>query len=122
MPTARGHIIPSAHEAISKMLGATGARPAIPDRLIHLLVRASDEFGGRPLRVVSGYRTTSYSSDSRHRQSAAVDFSIIGVRNAALRDYLLTLEQVGVGYYPNSSLRQDRANLFVLASVASTSE
>ncbi len=101
--TRKGNIIPSAHEAISKMLGATGARPAVPDRLIYLLVRASDEFGGRPLRVVSGYRTTSYAPDSRHRQSAAVDFSIIGVRNAALRDYLLTLEQVGVGYYPNSS-------------------
>ena len=101
--TPKGHIIASAHEAISKMLGATGARPPIPDRLVYLLVRASDAFGGRPLRVVSGYRTTSYSPDSRHRQSAAVDFSIIGVRNSALRDYLLTLEQVGVGYYPNSS-------------------
>jgi hypothetical protein len=101
--TPKGHIIPSAHEAISKILGATGTRPAIPERLVYLLVRASDEFGGHPLRVVSGYRTTSYSPDSRHRQSAAVDFSIIGVRNSALRDYLLTLEQVGVGYYPNSS-------------------
>ena len=99
----KGHIIPSAHEAISKILGATGTRPALPERLVYLLVRASDEFGGHPLRVVSGYRTTSYSPDSRHRQSAAVDFSIVGVRNSALRDYLLTLEQVGVGYYPNSS-------------------
>ena len=101
--TPKGHILPSAYEAISKVLGATGARPAIPDRLIYLLVRASDEFGGRPLRVVSGYRTSSYSPDSRHRHSAAVDFSVIGVRNSTLRDYLLTLEQVGVGYYPNSS-------------------
>jgi len=101
--TPKGHILASAHEAISKMLGATGARPAVPERLIYLLVRASDEFGGRPLRVVSGYRTTSYSPDSRHRHSAAVDFSVLGVRNSALRDYLLTLEQVGVGYYPNSS-------------------
>lgn len=101
--TSKGHIIPSAHEAISRLLGATGTRPAIPERLVYLLVRASDEFGGHPLRVVSGYRTSSYSPDSRHRQSAAVDFSIVGVRNSTLRDYLLTLDQVGVGYYPNSS-------------------
>jgi hypothetical protein len=67
------------------------------------LVSASDAFGGRPLRVVCGYRTSSYFQDSRHRQSAAIDFSVIGVRNAELRDYLLTLDQVGVGYYPNSS-------------------
>ena len=101
--TPKGHLVPSARESISRMLGATGSRPAVPDRLIHLLVSASDEFGGRPLRVVSGFRTSSYFQDSRHRQSAAIDFSIIGVRNAELRDYLLTLDQVGVGYYPNSS-------------------
>jgi hypothetical protein len=101
--TPKGHILPSAREAISKLLGATGSRPAVPDRLIHLLVGTSDAFGGRPLRVVCGYRTTSYSPDSRHRHSAAIDFSVIGVRNSELRDYLLTLDQVGIGYYPNSS-------------------
>jgi hypothetical protein len=101
--TPKGHILPSAREAISKLLGATGSRPAVPDRLIQLLVGTSDAFGGRPLRVVCGYRTSSYSADSRHRHSAAIDFSVIGVRNSELRDYLLTLDQVGVGYYPNSS-------------------
>jgi hypothetical protein len=33
----------------------------------------------------------------------AVDFRIIGVPNEALRDYLRTFPNVGVGYYPNST-------------------
>src|SRR5690606_26670455 len=56
-----------------------------------------------PIRLVSGYRTSSYVKDSRHRHSSAVDFSIPGVPNSAVRDYLLQLGNVGVGYYPNST-------------------
>jgi len=52
---------------------------------------------------VSGYRTRSFFMDSRHKLSCAVDFSIPGVDNVAIRDYLRTLSDVGVGYYPNSS-------------------
>ena len=51
----------------------------------------------RPLRVVSGFRKRSFYSDSRHPRSEAVDFSIPGVPNAVLRQYLLLLEDVGVG-------------------------
>lgn len=101
--TPKGAVIPEARTAIAKLLKATGSRPMVPDRLIQLMVMTSHEFGGRPLFVVSGYRAQSYYSDSRHRHSAAVDFSIVGVRNADLRNYLLTLSNVGVGYYPNSS-------------------
>src|SRR5262249_51489289 len=63
----------------------------------------SDTFGGRPIQIVSGYRTTSYFRDSRHKTSQAVDFGVVGVPNSVVRDYLLTLEDVGVGYYPNST-------------------
>jgi hypothetical protein len=63
----------------------------------------SDTFGGRLIRVVSGYRTSSYFADSRHKHSAAIDFSIAGVPNAVVRQYLLLFDDVGVGYYPNSS-------------------
>jgi hypothetical protein len=66
-------------------------------------VRVSDTFGGRMIRVVSGYRTSSFFADSRHKHSAAVDFSIAGVPNAVVRQYLLMFDDVGVGYYPNSS-------------------
>jgi LysM repeat protein len=98
-----GKLLPSARRAISEMLGAKGNHPALSERLIRLLVRVSDTFGGRPLRVVSGYRSSSYFSDSRHKTSEAVDFSIPGVPNDVLRQYLLLLDDVGVGYYPNSS-------------------
>jgi LysM repeat protein len=100
---SKGRIRPTARKSISSLLDASEPRPKIPDGLIRLMVRVSDTFGGRPLRVVSGYRTTSYFRDSRHRTSEAVDFSVVGVPNSAVRDYLVTLGQVGVGYYPNST-------------------
>ncbi len=100
---ADGRVLPDARRAISALLGAKGTRPPISERLLRALVRVSDTFGGRPVRVVSGFRKRSFYSDSRHTRSEAVDFSIPGVPNAALRQYLLLLEDVGVGYYPNSS-------------------
>jgi LysM repeat protein len=99
----KGRLSPAARAEISELLGATGARPAVPDRLLRLLVRVSDTFGGRPIRVVSGFRTSSFFSDSRHKQSAAVDFSIPGIPNSVVRQYLLLFDNAGVGYYPNSS-------------------
>lgn len=81
----------------------TGAEAPVDTRLMRLLVQVSDTFGGRPLRIVSGFRENSYSKASKHKLGQACDFSVEGVPNEALRDYLLTLDQVGVGYYPNSS-------------------
>jgi hypothetical protein len=100
---AKGKIRPSARQAIAGLLGATGDHPGVPDRLIRLMVEVSDTFGGRPIHIVSGYRTTSYFRDSRHKTSQAMDFAVVGVPNSAVRDYLLTQSNVGVGYYPNSS-------------------
>jgi LysM repeat protein len=98
-----GRLLPAAREAISALLGVKGSRPPLSERLIRLLVRVSDTFGGRQLWIVSGYRASSYFSDSRHKRSEAVDFAVVGVPNAVLRQYLLLLDDVGVGYYPNSS-------------------
>ncbi len=98
-----GKVQSAGRAALSRLLGATGSAPPLPERLIQLLAHVSDTFGGRPIRLVSGYRTNSYFKDSRHRHSSAVDFSIEGVPNSAVRDYLLQLGNVGVGYYPNSS-------------------
>lgn len=81
----------------------TGKENTISPSLIRLLAQVSDVFGGRPLRVVSGYREHSHAKESRHKLGHACDFSIVGVPNEVLRDYLLTLDGVGVGYYPNSS-------------------
>lgn len=98
-----GEVLPRAREEISRVLAATGERPRINSRLIALLAKVSDTFGGRPLRIVSGYRERSYAAASRHRTGSALDFSIPGVPNEAVRDYMRGLDNVGVGYYPNSS-------------------
>jgi len=99
----KGRLLPAALDGACRVLAATGSRPRLDPRLVRLLSEVSDAFGGRAVRVVSGYRTTSFFQDSRHKLSKAVDFSIPGVPNQVLRDYLRTLKNVGVGYYPNSS-------------------
>ncbi len=99
----KGKVTPVAETEVSKLFGATTPRPETDPRLIKLLAKVSDKFGSRPIRIVSGYRTRSFFQDSRHKLSRAVDFSIPGVDNVVLRDYLRTLPATGVGYYPNSS-------------------
>jgi LysM repeat protein len=100
---ADGRLRKHAVRALNDLLGAGGRHPPLPERLIRILVKVSDTFGGRSIRVVSGYRTASYYEDSRHKLSSAVDFSVIGVPNAVVCEYLRGIEAVGVGYYPNSS-------------------
>lgn len=99
----KGSLLAEGRRGVSALLGVKGSRPPVPDRLLRLLVRVSDTFGGRPIWIVSGYRKSSYFTDSRHKDSAAVDFSVVGVPNSVLRQYLLLFDDVGVGYYPNSS-------------------
>jgi hypothetical protein len=99
----KGKLSPGGRRSVSELLGVHGDRPPVPDRLLRLLVRVSDTFGGRPIWIVSGYRTSSYFADSKHKHSAAVDFSIVGVPNVIVRQYLLLFDNVGVGFYPNSS-------------------
>jgi len=99
----RGELLSTAQRGISRILAWPHRDLQIDKRLITLLVKTSNTFGGRPLRVVSGYRTTSWFRDSKHKAGKACDFRVVGVPNEALRDYLRTLDKVGVGYYPNST-------------------
>lgn len=96
-------ILPNARNGIFRVLGVRSGGPGIDDQLIRLLAQVSDQFGGRPIRIVSGYRETSYVHDSKHKVGRALDFSIPGIPNEALRDYCRGLGSVGVGYYPNST-------------------
>ncbi|MDX2052432.1 MAG: LysM peptidoglycan-binding domain-containing protein [Polyangiaceae bacterium] len=110
-----GRVLPKARTEISALLNASPAWPEVEPRLMRLLVELSDKFGGRELRIISGLREKSFVQDSRHHLGRAVDFTIIGVPNEALRDYLLTLDRVGVGYYPNSTfvhldVREEKAH------------
>jgi uncharacterized protein YcbK (DUF882 family) len=101
----RARIYPKARDGIERVLASwrTGKRREIDAHLIQLIVKMSDTFGGRPLRVVSGYREHSFADESKHKIGRAFDFSIPGIPNALVRDYLRTLTNVGVGYYPNST-------------------
>jgi uncharacterized protein YcbK (DUF882 family) len=73
-------------------------------RLLSLLARVSDHFGGRPLHIVSGYRIAKglTRKTSRHVAGEAIDFRIPGVPLTVLRDYCQQLDEVGVGYYPTT--------------------
>jgi uncharacterized protein YcbK (DUF882 family) len=100
-------VLPEERHRIQSMLGAwqkeKHVQVEVDPRLYQLIVRVSDEFGGRPIRVVSGYREKSFAKNSKHRSGRALDFSIPGVPNTALVDFLLTLPKTGVGYYPNTT-------------------
>lgn len=103
-----GRVTGKARDGFERILASwrTGKRERIHGRLIRMLAKVSDHFGGRPIRIVSGFRPFSasqYTPHSRHNLGRAVDFSIPGVPNEAIRDYCRKLHNVGVGYYPNSS-------------------
>ncbi|MCC6215401.1 MAG: DUF882 domain-containing protein [Polyangiaceae bacterium] len=103
-----GRVTREAQRGLTRVFASwrTGARSTMHPRLLRLLVRVSDRFEGRPLRVVSGYRPyspTQYTPHSRHNDGHAVDFSVEGVPNTTVRDFCRSLPSVGVGYYPNSS-------------------
>ncbi len=81
-----------------------GSRKEPHPRLVRLLAKVSDHFGGRPVEIVSGIRPAGGFTrrESRHVAGEAIDFRIRGVPNAELRDFCKTFDHVGVGYYPNS--------------------
>jgi uncharacterized protein YcbK (DUF882 family) len=104
---ARGRVRPEAAKQLQRFLKPHNSpQTKSPERrLLGLLARVSDHFGGRTIHVVSGYRlAVKYTShESRHVKGAAIDLHIEGVPNRALRDHLRLLDDVGVGFYPNSS-------------------
>jgi uncharacterized protein YcbK (DUF882 family) len=98
-------VLPQAERQIRSVLASwrTGRNFPIHPRLIRLIARTSDVFGGRPIVVVSGYRERSHAKNSHHKRGEAFDFSIDGVPNWAVRDYLRGLANTGVGFYPRST-------------------
>lgn len=104
---SRGRARAAARRRLAHLLRhrSSGSERLPNGRLVQLLARISDHFGGRKIIVVSGYRPAGgYTREtSRHVAGRAIDFRIKGVPKAALRDYLRTLHDVGVGFYPRSS-------------------
>jgi uncharacterized protein YcbK (DUF882 family)/LysM repeat protein len=103
-----GTIPPSARDGFERSLASwrTGKTERIHGRLIRMLTRVSDHFGGRSIEIVSGFRPPrkeQYTLRSKHNIGRAADFRIRGVPNSVIRDFCRTLPKVGVGYYPNST-------------------
>ena len=103
-----GTVPPSARDGFERTLASwrTGKTERIHGRLIRMVTRVSDHFGGRPIEVISGFRPPrkeQYTLRSKHNVGRAVDFRIEGVPNSVIRDFCRTLPNVGVGYYPNST-------------------
>jgi hypothetical protein len=103
-----GKVAKAASAGFERMLACrrTGKTWSIDERLIRMVSKVSDHFGGRALRVVSGFRPWSpdqYTTESKHNVGRALDFSIPGVPNEVVRDFCRSLPDVGCGYYPNSS-------------------
>ncbi|MEM9067384.1 MAG: LysM peptidoglycan-binding domain-containing protein [Myxococcota bacterium] len=74
-------------------------------RLALLLAHLSDQFGGRPITLVSGFRSVGgYTREtSRHTQGRAADIRIRGVANRTLWERCRRMQHVGCGYYPRST-------------------
>ena len=84
----------------------TNRRHSIDPRLIKLIYETGKNYPGRRIEVVSGYRHPRVAKNPRspHMKGLACDLRVDGVKNTALRDFLRTrFQNVGVGYYPNSS-------------------
>jgi len=73
-------------------------------RLAVLLSKISDHFGGREIRVVSGFRDARGNTreTSRHTQGRAADIQVAGVSRLAVFEYCRSLVQTGCGLYPKS--------------------
>lgn len=103
----RGRVRPEAIKQLQRFLKPKNSNKTVPPnrRLVGLLAKVSDYFGGRTMHVISGYRLVGgYTKhESRHVQGAAIDLRIEGVPNTVLRDHLRHFDDVGVGYYPNST-------------------
>lgn len=106
----RGRATRPAIRRMAQLMRPRDARPRErfanpPARLLEVLARISDHFGGRVVHVVSGFRHAGgYTREtSQHTHGNALDVRVDGVPNTELRDYARTLDRVGVGYYPRST-------------------
>lgn len=74
-------------------------------RLARLLADISNHFGGRELRLISGFRAAGgYTRwTSRHVEGRAADIRVQGVSNRRLWEYCRSLGHTGCGYYPRST-------------------
>jgi hypothetical protein len=69
--------------------------------LLTRLQALADRWPGRRIEIVSGYRPKARRT-SRHHHGRALDLRVAGVSREVVSEFAKTLENTGVGYYPNS--------------------
>ena len=69
--------------------------------LLTRLQKVALRFPGKTIEIVSGHRPDARDT-SRHHHGRALDIRVEGVSREALRDFLRSIDDTGVGYYPNS--------------------
>ncbi len=104
-----GRVKQSALDALAALMRREdheGDAERVPDpRLAASLTAMSDTFGGRRIRIVSGFRDPGghTTESSRHVANQATDIQVVGVPRRNVWERCRRLRNVGCGYYPNST-------------------
>ncbi len=96
---------PKALEVLSELAGPVNKPAPFPlhPRILELLQKVAERFPGQRLEIVSGQRVARQPGhESYHNKGQALDFRVAGVANRELAQFIRTLDNTGVGYYPNS--------------------
>ncbi len=93
----------------------TGRRHKIDPALVASLAQVAREYPGHEIEIVSGYRARPYGvPGSRHFRGKAIDFRVIGVPLAEVRDFVWqNMDHVGLGHYHTKGMRKGFLHLDV---------
>ncbi len=70
-------------------------------RLIKMIQALAEEFPGKPIEIISGYRANQVGgNESQHAFGRAIDFRIPGVPSKQVYRFCKKLSRSGCGYYP----------------------
>ena len=70
-------------------------------RLVKMIQEVAEKFPGKPIEIISGYRTQAGGNESQHAFGRALDFRMPGISGKAIFTFCKTLKHAGCGYYPN---------------------
>ena len=109
---AKGQYDDKALAEIDRLLSCHFKQEQIPIslKLIELMDHLQDHFGAAEIEVISGYRSPEYNlklkrrirrvaRQSMHTRGRAVDMKLLGIDSRTLRNYAVSLQVGGVGYY-----------------------
>jgi uncharacterized protein YcbK (DUF882 family) len=102
--TKFGTINVRSRQIISKMLGPDNAVRTVflHPRLFLMLQRIADEYPGKTIEVLSGYRLGEEGEEDTHNLGRAVDFRISGIKTEELYEFTKSLPNCGTGFYPKA--------------------